>query len=125
MRPAERTVALQLEGDVEERVDFVLGPLRQVDEVTAAKVGLHVPTYSMAPRTSESSAIRMTTPLNASYQYQLCLVLSTSGGSSSIRGSECRMMAELFALSRSSSRVTRHAAGVMPRSPPASTRAWV
>src|SRR5207245_4433599 len=67
----------------------------------------HDRSYSMAPSTRASSAMRMTTPLNASNQYRACRVESTSGGSSSMRGSECRTMASLFARSRSSSRVTR------------------
>ena len=59
MRLAERAVALQLERDVEHGVDLVLGPVLEVDDVPAAQVGLHgLPLYSIAPRTSASSAIR-------------------------------------------------------------------
>ncbi len=63
--------------------------------------------YSIAPSTSEMSAIRMTTPLNASDQYRACRVPSTSSGSSSMRGRLWRTIDPGFALSRSSSRVTR------------------
>ena len=63
--------------------------------------------YSIAPSTSEISAIRMTTPLNASDQYRACRVPSTSSGSSSMRGRLWRTIDSGFARSRSSSRVTR------------------
>ena len=38
---AEGTLALQVEGDVEQRVDLVLRPFLQGDEVASAKVSLH------------------------------------------------------------------------------------
>ncbi len=55
----------QLEGNVENCLDLVLGPLLSGDHVTTTQVGLHrsPPLYSTAPRTSASSAMRTTTPL--------------------------------------------------------------
>src|SRR5581483_11067763 len=80
-------------------------PLAELDLQLAAVEG--EPHYSSAPSTSERSAIRRTTPLNASCQYRAWRVSSTSTGSSSIRGRLWRMIAPVFARSRSSSRVTR------------------
>ena len=61
--------------------------------------------YSIRPKTSDSSAMRITTPLKASTQYRACRVLSTSGRSSSMRGSECKIIESGLAL-RISSLVT-------------------
>jgi len=66
---AERPLALQLERHVENGVDLLPRPLLEVDQVSAAEVRLHRAfTYSAAPRTSASSAIRSDTPLDASTQ---------------------------------------------------------
>ena len=65
----ERPLPLQQGGDIEDGVDLLLGPFLETDQVTAAQVGLHVrAVYSAAPRMSDSSDIRRTTPLNASAQ---------------------------------------------------------
>ena len=69
MGDPEGALALELEGDLEDGVDLLLGPLLEADEVAAAQVRLHrVPLYSAAPRMSERSDILSTTPLNASTQ---------------------------------------------------------
>ena len=58
----------QSEGDVEEGVELVLGEVLEGDHVPATKMCLHGSSYSIAPRMSESRAMRITTPLNASTQ---------------------------------------------------------
>jgi hypothetical protein len=68
MRLAEGARPLQGERDVEKRVELVLGEILESDHVPAAKMCLHGSSYSIAPRMSESRAIRITTPLKASTQ---------------------------------------------------------
>ena len=68
MRKPEGAVPLQGEGHVEQGVQLVLGPLLKVDDVFSPQVGLHLASYSTAPSTSDSRAMRMTTPLKASNQ---------------------------------------------------------
>jgi hypothetical protein len=58
----------QGERNVEKRVELVLGEVLERDHVATAEMCLHGSSYSIAPRTSESRAIRMTTPLKASTQ---------------------------------------------------------
>src|SRR3990172_2862006 len=81
--------------------------------------------HSIAPRTSARRDMRVTTPLNASIQYLACRVASTSSGSSSMRGRLCRTIESGLAWSRSSSRVTRYASGVVPTASPRSSRDFV
>ena len=70
MRLSEGALALEVEGHIEDGFDLSCVHSWQVDEVATAQIGLHaVGAFTpAAPRTSASSAMRMTTPLNASSQ---------------------------------------------------------
>ncbi len=60
MGPAQGALQLEVTGHLEHGVELVFAPVLRGDEVPSPQMGLH--RYSIAPSTSASSAIRITTP---------------------------------------------------------------
>src|SRR5512143_2688169 len=89
MRLAQCALSLEVQGHIDDGLDLFLAEVEVADQVAAANICLHgCDSYSTAPRTRASSAMRITTPLKASCQYRDQRVISTSAGTSSMRGSE-------------------------------------